>query len=108
MPLSREERDRIVEEETLRFQTRAKAHEICNKDRGACSHCGHKSGCRGCRIWALIFGVIMFLFVFRILDWHGDRCAYFGDNSRTASGQWAPQTGGAASQGLPNPATKNN
>jgi len=82
MALSPEEKNMIAEEETIRFEARMKAHENLGSKSVTCSHCGQKSGCRGCRIWAWIAGAFVLLCLFKIVAWHGDCGRFYGHDGR--------------------------
>ena len=56
MALTEAQKERIVEEETVRLDARMKAAEALGAK--GCSRCGHQAGCRGCRIWGWIFVVV--------------------------------------------------
>ncbi|HXC64731.1 MAG TPA: hypothetical protein VNZ67_10255 [bacterium] len=61
MALTQAQKDRIVEEETVRLDARIKAAEAMGAK--GCSRCGAQSGCRGCRIWGWIFAILALLCV---------------------------------------------
>lgn len=100
MPLSQDEKDRIVEEENLRLETRMKAHQgFANKGVG-CGTCGHKPGCSGCRVWAVLLGLLVVFVLFRSFACsHEDRCRFYGYGAGGRMGAWNPP------QNAPNPGT---
>jgi len=73
MPLSQADKDRIVEEEMLRFEARAKIREKPGIKSLSCGTCGQRDPCRACRVWGLVFGVIVLLCLFCCLDKDGGR-----------------------------------
>jgi len=94
MPLSQADKDKIVEEETLRFEARMKAHEKQGMKGGRCGVCGQASGCRGCRIWGWVFGGILLLCLFRFFGMHDGYYRHDGQRFEAPSsdelGQGAP------------------
>jgi hypothetical protein len=86
MSLSQAEKDRIIEEEHLRFDTRMKDHmQSAGKAGGACGACGHKPGCGGCRIWAAVLGLVLLFLVFRSFACtREDRGRFYGYGDRDA------------------------
>lgn len=69
MLLSEEERERITEEETIRANARYHAHKRHLHKDGTCGACGYKPACAGCRVWGLLFGVLVVVFLFRLVVW---------------------------------------
>jgi hypothetical protein len=92
MALSQEERERVTEEEQLRFETRMKAHNAAAGKSGACGvcgACGHKPVCGGCRIWAVVLGFVVLFILFRSFACtHEDRCRFYGYGDRSMMGHW--------------------
>lgn len=83
MSLSQVEKDRIIEEEHLRFDTRMKAHLQASGTNGACGACGHKAGCSGCRIWAAVLGLVLLFLIFRTFACtREDRGRFYGYGDR--------------------------
>jgi hypothetical protein len=97
MPLSQEERDKIFEEETLRHEARMKAHGWMGHRGEACSTCGHRAGCRGCRIWAWILAAIVLFCLCRSMGWRRDEYRYYDHDGRGMMG-WDGQGYGAPGQ----------
>jgi hypothetical protein len=99
MALSQEEKDRISEEENLRFETRMKAHERIGKG-ASCGTCGHKPACNGCRILGVVLGAVLLFFIFRSFACtHEDRRHFYGYGDRAMMGsqvQNAPFSGSPA------------
>jgi hypothetical protein len=67
--LSEEQREKITEEETVREDARYKVHKRHGLKNGSCGACGYKPACAGCRVWGLLFGVMVVLFLFRMIAW---------------------------------------
>ena len=96
MALSENERANIVEEETLRSETRKKI--------GTCSQAqGH--GCHRCRFWVWMIVALVAMFIFhgmgRFHGWCGYDKAYGHDGAMTGRWVWEPATPGSSDGVIP-------
>jgi hypothetical protein len=74
--MTHDERERIVEEETLRHEARHRIMERLGVQGGAACHYGVvRPSCHGCRLWAWISGILAVLLLLSLYGWrHDDAC----------------------------------
>jgi len=99
VPLSQEEKERIMEEEAVRLEGRMKAHANLNLKGPHCSgahiedcpRCSQKLGCRGCRLWGWIFAAVVGLFLIHMICGRQDGACRWSRGDRGGMGWNGPQ-----------------
>lgn len=91
MPLTQEEKERIMEEEAVRLEGRLRANAAMGAKAtgshrwhgGSCEHCSHQPDCRGCRVWAWVFAVVLVVGLLHFLYGHDGRYGWgYGERGR--------------------------
>jgi hypothetical protein len=91
--MTHDERERIVEEETLRYEARQRVMER-NGVHGGPGHPGMaKPGCHGCRLWGWACGLLTVLLLLSLYGWrHDDACNLQRDGWTHGQSQMLPDS----------------